>query len=73
MPSCLVLQVESVPASPSFSFQLREAGYSSVGASTAIQTMTLCRIPVTNLAALVILSVVHMCAIVVTHGVNISR
>lgn len=63
----------SVPANPSSSFQLKEAGYSDVGANTAIQTMILCHTPAVRLAATVIYFTVHGSAIVAMHGVSTNR
>ena len=63
----------SVPANPSSSYQLREAGYFVVAASTAIQTMTLYHMPAASVAALATRSTVHGSAIVAMHGVNINR
>ena len=63
----------SVSANPSSSFQLKEAGYSDVGANTAIQTMILCHMRAVTMAVLVMCSTVHGSATVATHGVSISR
>lgn len=63
----------SVSANPSSSFQLKEAGYSDVGANTAIQTMTLCHMLAVKVAVLVIRLTVHGSATVAMHGVSISR
>ena len=73
MPAVAGAAILSVPASFSFSFQLREAGYSSVGASTVIQTMILCHMPVAKLVACVRCFAVHGFATVGMHGVNMSR
>lgn len=73
MPGVAGAAIPSVPASASFSFQLRGAGYSSVGASTVIQTMTLFHMPVANMIAHVRCFAVHGFAIVGMRGVNISR